>query len=76
MSEKSTPMSIEAPRKPPGRPKLPDGVRKTVTLDGATIAAAELIGAGNLSLGLRRAVASASLVDTQAADNQSAPQVV
>ncbi len=61
MSEKSTPMSI-APPKPKGRPKLPDGVRKTITLDRATIAAAELIGAGNLSLGLRRAVASASLV--------------
>lgn len=60
MKPESTVMSIEKPRRPPGRPRLPDSVRKTIVLDRTTIAAAEQIGGGNLSLGLRRAVAAAN----------------
>ena len=49
-------------KRKPGRPRLPDSVRKTIVLDRATIAKAMLLGGGkNLSLGLRRAVAEASL---------------
>ena len=65
----------DAKRKP-GRPRLPDSVRKTIVLDRATIAKAMLLGGGaalndgtgNLSLGLRRAVATAEL-------SASSPQV-
>jgi len=46
---------MSAERKPSGRPKLPDGIRKSVTLDAQTVAAAELLGGGNLSRGIRRA---------------------
>ena len=46
---------MSAERKPSGRPRLADGIRKTVTLDAQTVAAAELLGGGNLSRGIRRA---------------------
>lgn len=63
MKPESTVMSIENPRRPPGRPRLPDSVRKTIVLDRTTIAAAEQLGGGNLSLGLRRAVSLAQAPD-------------
>ena len=59
MKPESTVMSTE-PKRLPGRPRLPDSVRKTLVLDRQTIAKAEALGGGNLSLGLRMAVASLS----------------
>ena len=47
---------MSAERKPSGRPKLQDGIRKAVTLDLATVEAAEKLGNGNLSLGIRIAL--------------------
>lgn len=53
MKPESTVMS----KREPGRPKLvPDGVRKTVLLDAATIERGEMLGGGNLSLGIRKAL--------------------
>jgi hypothetical protein len=42
-------------------PDLVDGQKITLYLDGATLAAAKDLGAGNLSLGIRRAVHVAML---------------
>lgn len=51
-------MTNKPKTKPPGRPQsLPDGKRLNVYLDAATIDKATKIGKGNLSAGLRKAVA-------------------
>lgn len=51
------PESAVMSKREPGRPKLvPDGVRKTVLLDAGTIERGELLGGGNLSLGIRKAL--------------------
>lgn len=55
MKPESAPMSTETNKG--GRPKLvPEGIRKTVLLDANTIQRAEVLGEGNISLGIRRAL--------------------